>query len=399
MTPRLKSGCRSFRGMGAPPMNRRHGGTNTGGAPVPRWHVGHVKPLLCQTLRGILLIGFLTRGTFAEPPGPIPAPASAPASTTHLDTARAIEEGLRYLASVQHDDGSWSLSDGGSPVGVTGYALTAFLDAGCRPGEGVHSGTVLRAITFLAGSQRDEGVFFSAAPGRWPHTMYDHAAATVALSRVASITRDAALRAKVARGAKFIVSCQDSSGGWRYKPVAQDPPDLPVSAAQICALCAARDAGADVPRATIDSGLAYLRKCRDPETGGFCYTPNGHNPGFARTAAALCAMEAAGLGNDDKAVKTGLDFLFQTPGPREREEQGHWFAYGRYYAAHAAHRAGREVWSRWNDRARPDVLSKAIEDEKLIRWEEPHAVPPDAAYHTALNLTILALSRPSHEKQ
>ncbi|MDB5358589.1 MAG: hypothetical protein JWN24_5042 [Phycisphaerales bacterium] len=354
---------------------------------------------LGPTRCAILILGLVARITSAAPPDKIPTPASASNPPNQLDAAHAIDGGLRYLASVQHEDGCWSLSDGGSPVGVTGYGLLAFFNAGCRPSEGAHGRTVCRAVDFLCASQRDDGVLFSAAPGRWPHTMYDHAAGTAALSCAASITRDAALRAKVEKAAKFIVSCQDASGGWHYKPVAQDPPDLPVSAAQICALCAARDAGADVPPATIDRGVAWLRRCRDGRTGGFCYTSNGHNPGFARTAAALCALQAAGVSKDDPAMRTGFDFLFRTPGPFECQEQGHWFAYGRYYAAQASFRAGREVWNKWNDRARCEVLQNAIRDGEWVKWEDPHAVPPDAAYHTALNLTILALSKTPRDRE
>src|SRR5258708_7650869 len=117
----------------------------------------HSPPARCA----ILIIGLITRITSAAPPEKIPAPLPASNSANQLDAARAIDGGLRYLASVQHEDGCWSLSDGGSPVGVTGYALRAFLDAGCRPSEGAHGRTVSRAVDFLCASQRDDGLLFS----------------------------------------------------------------------------------------------------------------------------------------------------------------------------------------------------------------------------------------------
>jgi hypothetical protein len=344
-----------------------------------------------QRFAMVLLVGLMPFVADAAPAAAPASPSKPPGSASPIDTADAIEGGVLYLASVQKDDGSWSLADGGSPIGVTGYALVALLDAGRKPGDGPQGATVTRAVEFLTRSQRDDGNCFSPAPGRWPHTMYDHASATVALARAAKITRDPALKIRVNKAANFIVSCQDPSGGWRYKPVAQDPPDLPVSAAQICALCCARDAGADIPKPAMDGGVAYLLRCRDPQTGGFGYTPNGHNPGFARTAVALCALEAAGTRPDDGVIKSGLDILFQSPGPREIEEQGHWFAYGRYYAAQSANRAGDDTRTRWAEHVRGEVLRQAHRDGAFIRWEDPRSVPPDPAYHTALNITILVL--------
>src|SRR4051812_48879217 len=67
----------------------------------------------------------------AEPP---------PAATTDdvkVDdaTAELIDQGLRYLASKQKDDGSWRAENNDHGVAITAYALHAFLAAGHVPGE------------------------------------------------------------------------------------------------------------------------------------------------------------------------------------------------------------------------------------------------------------------------
>src|SRR5205814_536282 len=195
------------------------------------------------------------------------------------------------LASKQHHDGSWTLSDGGSPIGLTGYALVAFLSSGCEPGRGEHGAAVTRAVAYLESHVQDDGLIYCDARGRWPHNMYDQGSATFALAEAYAVTKDPALPPKLRKAVGLIVEAQDKSGGWRYKPVAAERPDLPITANQLCALCAARSAGIEVPQTTIDRGVAYLRRCRDPKTGGFMYTPTASHPGPSRTAAAVCALQ------------------------------------------------------------------------------------------------------------
>lgn len=316
------------------------------------------------------------------------APAcAAPADT---EAAQTLSAALNFLASHQQPDGSWTLRNAGSPVGTTAYGLVAFLAAGQTPAGGPYARTVSRAIHYLAGSVQDDGLIYREAFGQFPHNLYDQGSATFALSEACALTGDETLRRKVKRAAAFIVSCQDPSGGWKYKPVAAERPDLPVTALQLAALCAARTVGADVPQKSIDRGVAFLLACPDDKTGGFAYTPHASNPGPSRTAAAAYALQLCGT-TDERIVIRGSNYLFREPTPSQRDEQGLWFAYGRYYAAAAQRLRGPQTWNRWYPNVRAELLASAKRDRDMTWWEDPTSNPPDPIYLTALNATILAL--------
>jgi hypothetical protein len=316
--------------------------------------------------------------------------APAFAAPDDSEAAQTLSSALRFLAFRQHPDGSWTLRNGGSPVGMTAYGLVAFLAAGQTPAGGPYALTVSRAIHSLADSVQDDGLAYREAFGQFPHNLYDQGSATFALSEACAVTGDEPLRRKVKRAAAFIVSCQDASGGWKFKPVAAERPDLPVTALQLAALCAARTVGADVPQKTIDRGVAFLLACRDEQTGGFAYTPHASNPGPSRTAAAVYALQLCGTA-DERIVIRGSDYLFREPTASQRDEQGLWFAYGLYYAAAAQRLRGRATWDQWYPKLRAELLRSAKRDRDMAWWEDPTSNPPDPIYLTALNATILAL--------
>jgi prenyltransferase/squalene oxidase-like repeat protein len=315
---------------------------------------------------------------------------TARAAPDNEPTSRAIAGALKFLGENQRADGAWTLRNGGSPVGMTSYAVLAYLAASDSPQGGAYAANVARGITFLSDSVGPDGAIYREAFGQFPHNLYDQGSATFALAEACVTSGDEALRPKVARAAAFIASCQDRSGGWKFKPVAAERPDLPVTALQLAALRAARDAEVQVPQTVIDRGADFLLSCRDEKTGGFAYTPRGSNPGPSRTASAVWALQLCGRG-DLPAVAEGSQYLFHEPTPAQRDEQGLWFAYGRYYAAAAQRLRGRETWDRWYPAVRAELLRSAHRDRDRIWWEDPTSNPPDPVYITALNATILAL--------
>ena len=94
------------------------------------------------------------------------------------------------------------------------------------------------------------------------------------------------MRAKLDKAVKVIISAQASEpgheGGWRYRPIAKDA-DISVTVLSLVAIRAAKNGGLEVPQHTIDEGVAYVKRCQDERTGGFCYQPQ-RDPGFAREA-------------------------------------------------------------------------------------------------------------------
>ena len=53
-----------------------------------------------------------------------------------------------------------------------------------------------------------------------------------------------------------------------FWPVARDA-DISVTVLQVVALRAAKNGGLQVPQATIDNAVKYVKRCYHPESGGF----------------------------------------------------------------------------------------------------------------------------------
>ena len=174
------------------------------------------------------------------------------------------------------------------------------------------------------------------------------------------------MRPKLERVIKLIIGSQSNrpghEGGWRYRPVASEA-DVSVTVLQLVALRAAKNGGLDVPQATIDAGVAYVKRCFHPPSGGFTYQPN-QSPGFARTAAAIYSLQVCGL-YDDPLVKRGSEYLEKN----FREGQMEWWTYGNFYAAPAQYMQGGETWRKWYGQLNATLMKGAVTKGDVTYWE------------------------------
>jgi prenyltransferase beta subunit len=303
------------------------------------------------------------------------------------ETQQVIDQALAWLAARQTPSGAWM---GGRdderryPVGMTSYALMAFLAAGCVPGEGPHGQTVTRGVGYLLSQVGDDGLLGNRDSG---HYMYEHGIATVVLAEVYGQSLDTRLRDRLERMVKVIISSQNAEGGWRYRPVMRDA-DLSVTVLQVTALRAARNNGLAVPERTIDEAVNYVRSCFVPAEGGFAYQP-GDEAGFARTAAAIYSLQVCGQ-YDDPLVQQGSEYLF-----RRFDPGSEWFAYGSFYAAPAQYMIGGETWQRWYATVKRVLLREVQRSAGQAYWDrrlDPGS--PGPIYSTAVFTTVLAM--PNH---
>src|ERR1039458_7819314 len=141
--------------------------------------------------------------------------------TVDPQTKQIIKGALKYLASQQHIDGSWSLREGmdGHPVAMTGYTLLAFMAAGNLPDEGEYSKNVSQGMQFLLDSIQPNGLYRGVSQGQY---MYNHGIATIALAELYGETRSPTIRVKLQRAIDLIIKAQNSTGGWRYQPQSRD---------------------------------------------------------------------------------------------------------------------------------------------------------------------------------
>jgi hypothetical protein len=297
------------------------------------------------------------------------------------NTEQIIRGALKYLASRQNGNGSWATGSGEQQeVAMTGYVLVTFLAAGQLPDEGEYGKNVTAGMNYLLNMVRPDGTM-----GRHGHYMYGHGVASIALAELYGQTRDPRIRPKLEQVIKLIIQSQNREGGWRYNPGASDA-DISVTVLQVVALRAAKNSGLEVPQATIDRAVGYVRSCFHERSGGFTYQPRGGDPGFARTAAAVYSLQVCGQ-YDDPRVQPGIKYLHKSRDDRQ------WFTYGHFYAAPALYMVGGEDWKTWYTAMSKMLLEKVKRQGDMVWWD-PHwdggrGVGP--VYCTAVYTMILAM--------
>lgn len=249
----------------------------------------------------------------------------------------SIERGLSFLKRMQEPDGSWGDATRSSPA-VSGLVIMAFLSAGHVPGEGPYAETLDKGIRWILRQQDAEGMIGA--------DMYHLGICTLALSEVAGMT-DAQLgkevRAKLEKSVALILRAQNMQnpihkGGWRYSVSSVDA-DMSITGWQVLALRAAKNLGCDVPAERITLAVEFIRRCRDPRSGGYCYQPNANVTvpctGTSVLALALCGNE---LQSPD-VLRAGSYVLQNSPQWRSQ-----YFFYEIYYASQAMFQLGNNYW-------------------------------------------------------
>jgi len=304
-----------------------------------------------------IVAGSLAR---AQDPQPAGAAQSRPAQPDGAaafveytpETLQAIERGLAWLAKQQKPDGSFgSGSQYGRHVGITALAGLAFMSEGSVPGRGRYCKQVENALGFILDSTAEESGLICAETSYGP--MYGHGFATLFVAEIYGMSPRPDLREKLRKAVQLIIRTQNEQGGWRYHPVKADA-DLSVTICQIMALRAARNSGIDVPKATIDKAISYVRRSQNPD-GGFRYMLDSSGSMFPRSAAGVAALFYAGIYKGPE-IKAGLDYLMEHL-PGGARQQGHYY-YGQYYAAQAMFQAGDKYWRTWWPAIRDELLEK-----------------------------------------
>ena len=124
--------------------------------------------------------------------------APTPAGMVGPATEEAIERGLAYLASMQNDDGSWSLQGQGARVllrsdaAATGLCLLAFQGAGYTHRQHQYADTVSRGLKFMLDNQRTNGDLYRSENKLSDQNvaLYSHGIAALALCEAYGMTQD-----------------------------------------------------------------------------------------------------------------------------------------------------------------------------------------------------------------
>ncbi len=333
------------------------------------------------------------RGQLARTSGGSPASESA------------VALGLKWLAKVQKEDGSWNLWDHGgrtvSPTAATGLAVLPFLGAGQTHQEGEYQQTVGRGLDWLKSKQLPDGDL----RGRGSGTMYAHGICTLALCEAYAMTKDPSLREPAQKAIGFIVWAQSTGGGWRYKPGQKG--DTSVLGWQLMALRSGQAAGLDVNRKVFRKISLFLDDVREPmspdlglPSGSFGYlyqrVPEPKPPTPTITAEALLCRMYLGASRDHEDIQTGVlmltkeEFLPSTGRPKGRDLYSFYYW---YYATQMMHHYGGREWTIWNNRMRDLLVSLQEKDggEYHGSWgpDRAHSHAGGRIYNTAMALLTL----------
>ena len=281
-------------------------------------------------------------------------------------TEAAVSRGLRWLASVQNEDGSWSLTryhrsgnaNNKGDMAATSLALLPFLGAGQTHETGVYRETVTRGLLWILENQGENGDLRDAASiraGRMPENaaMYAHGQASIVLVEAFAMTGDERLRIPAQKAVEYIEKAQHAEGGWRYQPGMSG--DTSVFGWQLMALQSARSAqlGLNVAPETMDLAEQYLDRVGRQYRGAYRefpagvlyrYQPRESRPSATMTAEALLCRMYLGWDRSQARMRLGVDYLLTEHPPDASEPNIYYW----YYATQALHHFGGKGWDRWN---------------------------------------------------
>jgi hypothetical protein len=302
-------------------------------------------------------------------------PAAQEAKPAKAFADPAIAEGLKWLASKQADDGSWTLAS--NKFEGTGLAVLAFLGAGHthKPGkeEGLRQYTknVDRGLKFLLLKQNRDGVID-------PEEVMGQAIATAALAEAYALTSDPALRGPVQRAINQVIDAQNPKGGWGKKK--KEETTISSTAWNLLALKAAQTAGLTIPPASMKKIGPAIDELAADQASRFAESGT-EQPTLRPTAMGLlCRLQ---LGAGPKDVKRGADKL-AGDAPKDLSDPT-----TTYFATQVMHHAGKQSWDRWQPALR-ELLTKTQDKGKDAATKGSWA-PPEADDSARLRTTALAL--------
>lgn len=323
-------------------------------------------PLPCLVV-GFLLISPATRLWAADNALPARGLAGALPPEKWSQVENTVDRALAWLASQQSPDGSFPTKNSGQPA-VTSLCVMAFLSRGHRPGFGPYGRQLNQAIDFVLSCQMDDGLFSYEVPGPFyerkeaSHTAtYNHAISGLMLSEVyGHVTGQQARKVKTAieKAIHYTRELQTrpkpfdaDKGGWRYIRQTDYGSDVSVTAWHLMFLRSAKNAEFKVPQQYMDEGIAFVKRCWDPDTGMFNYsTPpaGGHDASRGTTGAGIVCLAMAGQHNTPMAQAAG-NWLINHPYGEFGESYGPWdkFFYSTYYCSQAMAQLGGKYWEKF----------------------------------------------------
>lgn len=339
--------------------------------------------------------------------------------------AKCIDLGLSYLRKRQEKDGSWSVNTGdlhiaknrdesthfaGFRIGLTSLCLLPFLGEGIpwwdeSGGADPNKGAMVRALACIVKSQDKNGRFGNVDESKFREYMYQHALATQALSEAAGLSGDVYLADAAQKAVDLIESVQGENGGWSYRSKAGDREDTSVTAWQVQALLAAREAGLKVNEEVLKKALGFFRMATEEKTGRVEYWLSHREPNPRQSLYGVGLLMRQWLGEDNgtsvhalmaKAIAEKPPVFVKgwgtgwTEGRREDDIQRResFNPYTWYFATYALFNRQDENWEAWNS-AMAEALPNLQDGDGAWHASDVYSAKAGAPYATALCLLCL----------
>lgn len=301
-------------------------------------------------------------------------------------TEQALKDGLEWLKNHQDDDGKWDADEfmkhdppndqcehpgaATQDVGLTGFALLAFLGDGNTTTEGPYKKVVAAGINWLRQQQDpDTGLFGEAASHDF---IYGHAIATLAMCEAYYFSKSPLIKRNAQSAVNYIARARNPYGAWRYDVPPIGDNDTSVTGWMVFALASAQEAGLKVDPAALEGALAWIDDVSDPATGRCGYDSFGsqssrtpaneeypREKGEAMTAVALlCRFFLKQDPGEHDIMEKHAELLKRTPPEWDPEGLGCDMYYW-YYGTYAMFQMGGTYWKNWNQ-----AMKKAVVDSQ-----------------------------------
>jgi hypothetical protein len=316
-----------------------------------------------------------------------------------VESERAVERGLDWIARHQRPDGAWSLdtqpmcSQPGCPertamqsdAAATGLALLPLLGAGHTHTEkGRFQKTLARGLAWLTAAQAPDGSIYTG--GTRHASMYSHAIATMAICEAYALTKDKRLRGPAQKAVGFICRSQHVMGGWRYQPMAEG--DTSVHGWMIFALRSANIGGIPIPKRNIRQASRFLDQVATDKVGAlYAYMPQ-NGPTQSMTAEALVCRQLLGWRRESPGLLQGSAYIADDLANSSERNIYYW-----YYATQLLHNMRDKHWKEWNQTMREGLIATQVKGNGCASgsWD-PQDPAPDTWGSRAGRLFTTSLS-------
>ncbi len=311
------------------------------------------------------------------------------------ESEQAVAAGLKWLASIQQEDGSWDFQDPGEgaepgrlsdgQMGATAMALLCFLGAGHTHEEsGPWRKTVDAGLDYLIEHARIDRRRADLHGDSSDHAgMYIQGIATICLCEAHALApSDSRVRRLAQRALAAIENAQHRGGGWRYRP--RSPGDTSVTGWQIMALQSGRMGELRVSDGVLRKAGQFLDSVQDDGGAGYGYVPGDEQTPTMSSVGLLCRIYL-GWRQDHSALHRGVAAL-SARGPHPHS------IYYNYYATQVLHHWGGEPWERWNSVMRDQLVRTQISRGPAAGSWSPRGTysrPGGQIYQTTLSLLTL----------